>query len=186
MSRPVIFQLTQVGKGQRLICFAGGSFPLGGQDGPCSTLPGARSSGGRLLPQPVKTSHTESLPPLSTHTHHSLVNTYIYSWVAQKGVQTATGKRERLSFDLKKSVCITAVKEERRFGVICFVIAIFSFHYTAACSNMWMQDIEWKPNVDKKNVRETFKLTRTVVFSLFFWMFTFAFLLLFTVLPVCW
>ena len=122
------------------------------------------------------------------HTQLSLVNTYIYSWEAQNGVQKATGKREKLSFDLKKktkkNVCTIAVKEKRRFGVMCFVITSFSFHYTAACSNMWIQDTEWKLNVGKKNVGETLKLTQTVTFFCIF-LFTFASLVLSNIISVC-
>lgn len=63
-------------------------------------------------------------------------------------------------------MCNIAVAGKRRLRAMCSVPAIFSFHRTAACSNMWIQDTKCKPNVDQekeKYVRETLKLTQTVI-----------------------
>lgn len=179
MSWPVIFQLTQVGRGKRLICFAGGSFQLGARRALQHSVRGQKLQWATPATTSKDVPYRKADTPQQTHTHASHKHTalpgkhiHIFMRSPKRCSEGHRQEGEAVIWSTKKCVYNNCERGKELWGSW----AVFSFHYPAACSNMWIQDIEWKPKCLQR-FEENLKV---------FWLFTFAFLLLLNVLPVCW
>lgn len=142
------------------------AFSSRGQDRPCSTLPGARGSGGQFLPQPVKTSHTESLPPLSAHTHTPLPGKHIHIFMSspKRCSDSHRQEGEAVIWSKKKCVYNSSKRGKEVWGhLLCYCNLFIPLHSSLQQHVNAGYRVETK--CGQKNVRESFKLTQIAIFD---------------------
>lgn len=167
-----------------------------GQDRPCSTLSGAGSSGGGLLPQPVKTSHAESPASLSiythtlAHTHTTLLGKHINIFM-KRPKRCSEGHRqegEAVIWTKKKCVYHSSERGKEVWGhMLCYCnlfMPLLCSLQQHVKSGYWVETKCGPKNVKKRTLKLFFSNFPTVYFCLS--VFSVCEFIYFFTLPVCW
>lgn len=143
------------GEGGCLICFAAGCFGLGGKTGPaalCQGLEATLATTSKDVPRKEPDTPRSTLAPLrQTHKYIHEKTEKVFMRPGAKGgsCHVIWGERK------KRKVGTNATKEEKRFRVTRFVVAL-------VCRPQ--QHVGLRPDLDQRNVGKAQKFHQTVLF----------------------